>query len=394
MFIGRTPGNRRAAQRARQLQYAKALDAQVVQKADRKVEALARAHAERYTQEFGLADQLASKPGSGFGGAGAGLSPRFNPPHVVSAGQPPGAGARRLNDQITGELEERFRNITKAFLAADVNRSGSLDVSELRRLCAMYNLPTAKVEAAFAMSDIDGNGLISYSEFAQKLARVDYSQTSMPLPGAPGYEATRGSGRSRFPGKPGELGGMPRRFVNPALNGGQPQQQMQMMQQQQQMQNGSNNYNDKSNFTATYTGSLKNMWQGGRPGSDEVRMKRAQQNAYVSQLESQIAERKDRERKAKQMEADAERRADAEARRFNPWGRGGGGAPLQDERGRMITDLRDLHEVANMGGVSPKQGRNGGMDEDLGNIGADRMPATRCVIFFGTFPPHPPTPSS
>ena len=151
MFIGRTPGNRRAAQRARQQQYAKALDEQVVQKADRKVEEMARAHAARYTQEFGLADQLASKPGSGFGGAGAGLSPRFNPP-PVGIGQPRASvrrgsnkSAHQLNSQITAELEERFRNVSKAFLAADVNRSGSLDVSELRRLCAMRRNPSNKL---------------------------------------------------------------------------------------------------------------------------------------------------------------------------------------------------------------------------------------------------------
>eukprot|EP00946_MAST-07B_sp_MAST-7B-sp1_P004236 g4236.t1 len=376
MFIGRTPGNKRAARRRRQEEYAKSLNAQVTEKANRKVEELARAHAARYTKEFGLADQLASKPGSGFAGAGAGLSPRFNPP-PIGIGQPSAAdrrsaadGARELSNQLVGELEERFRNVTKAFLAADVNRSGSLEVSELRRLCQMYNLPAAQIEAAFSMSDIDGNGLISYNEFANKLARLDYSKTSMPLPGAPGYESRRQGRTSRFPNKPGELGGMPRSFINPALNGKHAQAQLQIP---SQLQKSNNNQN--RNFKASYTGSLNNMWQGGRPGSEEVRMKREQQNAYVNQLELQIMERKARERKAKELDEAAERRAEAEARRYNPWGRGGGGAPLQDEYGNMITDLRDLHQVANLGGVSPKQQRNDNPEEPT-NLGAPRIPVS------------------
>ena len=357
MFIGRTPGKKRADRRARQQQYARDLDAQVTLRANQKVEELAKLHAERYTKEFGLADQLASKPGSGFGGPGAGLSPRFGPPRV-GIGQPRASQrmqvygeAQQLNESIVGDLEQRFRNVTKAFLAADVNRSGSLDVAELRRLCSMYNLPTAQVEAAFALSDIDGNGYISYNEFAKKLARVDYTRTSMPLPGAPGYK----SAGNQFPRKPG-MGGLSRRIVNPALESRHGNNDVQV---------GGNMMNNFTGNAATYTGSLKNMWQGRQPGIEEIREKKAQQNAYVSVLESQIAERKARELKAKQLEKEDEARAEAEAKRYNPWGRGGAGAPLQDETGKPITDLRDLHHAGKVGGLSPKQGGRQGSSESF-----------------------------
>ncbi len=362
-FIQRTPApNARAAQRRRQRQYAQDLGAQVADKQSQQMRELAKQHADRYKVQFGLADQIAQQPGSGFS-----LSPRYPlRPEVPAAGaggqlqpqrrQQPGAG-RQLSRTLTHELEERFRHLHKAFLAADVDRSGSLDVAELRRLCMMYNLPTEQVQAAFALSDIDGNGRIEYHEFAKQLSRPDYTQASMPLPGmrAGGPGGPGGGGNGSGNAKAG-LGNMPRGFVNPALAGGAAA--MATMQ---------------GTRAPNFSNALNSMWQGGGPSVQEQRAKRAQQSDYVSVLEQQIAEKKARQRKAKQLEAEDERRAEEEARRYNPWGRGGGGAPLQDETGRMITDLRDLHEVANLGGISPKADRGGGNGAGGGGNGVGRV---------------------
>ena len=169
------PSNRQDT-RQRQSDYQKELDKQVNTKQQQKVQEMARKHAEKYSQQFGLVNKIAAAPDSGFS-----VSPRYNqqpPPrpeydysnnrnNATGFGGNGGLARTRpnntstnnnvgqrnrvttgqeLNDRLTMDLESRFTQISKAFLAADVDRSGSLEVGELRRLCQMYNLPTERVE--------------------------------------------------------------------------------------------------------------------------------------------------------------------------------------------------------------------------------------------------------
>ena len=334
MFRTLKQRNPRDQQRAKQLEYQKDLDKQVTLKQQQKLQELARQHANKYAEQFGLVDKIASAPDSGFS-----VSPRYNTTQYPQSGfggngglartkqpsynqqQQNQQGGRQLNDQLTTELEERFRHVSKAFLAADVDRSGSLDVGELRRLCNMYNLPADRVESAFALSDMDHDGQIQYSEFASKLTRPDYpSNTNAPMPGANTY-------------------------------------------------NNNNQIPNTNNLTTTrYKNTLGSMWQGTNNNNSDNRTKRQLQNEYQQELSRQVEERKQREIKAKLLEQDDERRANNQARQHNPWGRGGAGAPLTDERGRMITDLRDVHEVAQLGGVSPKQDRGYGGGPETNQI--------------------------
>jgi hypothetical protein len=347
MFLNRTkPPNRRQEQRQRQQAYQKDLDAQVSNKNQTRLEEMARKHAEKYSTQFGLVNQIAAAPDSGFS-----VSPRYNQqpsrpeyPNTIGANNNGNGGTnafiggglartrvglgnnnnnnnnnidirggQSLNDQLAMDLESRFGQISKAFLAADVDRSGSLEVGELRRLCRMYNLPTNKVESAFALSDLDHNGKIQYSEFVSKLVRKDYpGNTRAPMPGM---------------GRTGGSGYVPSTNYQAPVNNQQPSDQ-------QHLKN-----------STRYRNSLGAMWQGPGTSNTEVQTKRALQNQYQQELAKQVYERKQRDIKAKNLELEDERRDKQEALAYNPWGKGGAGAPLMDERGRMITDLRGKLKV-------------------------------------------------
>ncbi|XP_063249000.1 centrosome and spindle pole-associated protein 1 isoform X5 [Prinia subflava] len=61
--------------------------------------------------------------------------------------------------------------------------------------------------------------------------------------------------------------------------------------------------------------------------------------SYQQELQQQIREREERRR----QEREEKEKLEAEIRNYNPWGRGGGGAPLKDAEGNLITDLNIMH---------------------------------------------------
>ncbi|XP_070603979.1 centrosome and spindle pole-associated protein 1 isoform X2 [Erythrolamprus reginae] len=66
--------------------------------------------------------------------------------------------------------------------------------------------------------------------------------------------------------------------------------------------------------------------------------------AYQQELQQQIREREDRRRQEKEEKERYEAKLEAEMRNYNPWGKGGGGAPLRDKKGNLITDLHLMHK--------------------------------------------------
>ncbi|KAL9870545.1 centrosome and spindle pole-associated protein 1 isoform 6-T10 [Geothlypis trichas] len=62
--------------------------------------------------------------------------------------------------------------------------------------------------------------------------------------------------------------------------------------------------------------------------------------SYQQELQQQIREREERRR----QEREEKEKLEAEMRNYNPWGRGGGGAPLKDAEGNLITDLNVMHK--------------------------------------------------
>ncbi|XP_053251938.1 centrosome and spindle pole-associated protein 1 isoform X11 [Podarcis raffonei] len=59
--------------------------------------------------------------------------------------------------------------------------------------------------------------------------------------------------------------------------------------------------------------------------------------AYQQELQQQIREREERRRQEKEEKERYEAKLEAEMRTYNPWGKGGGGAPLRDKKGNLIS---------------------------------------------------------
>ncbi|XP_042321146.1 centrosome and spindle pole-associated protein 1 isoform X3 [Sceloporus undulatus] len=66
--------------------------------------------------------------------------------------------------------------------------------------------------------------------------------------------------------------------------------------------------------------------------------------AYQQELQQQIKEREERRRQEKEERERHDAKLEAEMRSYNPWGKGGGGAPLRDKKGNLITDLNMMHK--------------------------------------------------
>ncbi|XP_069813615.1 centrosome and spindle pole-associated protein 1 isoform X2 [Dendropsophus ebraccatus] len=66
--------------------------------------------------------------------------------------------------------------------------------------------------------------------------------------------------------------------------------------------------------------------------------------SYQEELERQIWERNERRRKEKEERERYDAKLEAEMKTYNPWGKGGGGAPLKDQKGNLITDLKQMHK--------------------------------------------------
>jgi len=79
-----------------------------------------------------------------------------------------------------------------------------------------------------------------------------------------------------------------------------------------------------------------------RTDQRDLDQKRAQQERTRMELQRQIDERKaQKDAKAAELKR-IEAREAAEERSYNPFGRGGGGAPLRDAEGNLQTDLRHV----------------------------------------------------
>ncbi|XP_063183084.1 centrosome and spindle pole-associated protein 1 isoform X11 [Chroicocephalus ridibundus] len=59
--------------------------------------------------------------------------------------------------------------------------------------------------------------------------------------------------------------------------------------------------------------------------------------SYQQELQQQIREREERRRREREEKERYEAKLEAEMRNYNPWGKGGGGAPLRDAKGNLIS---------------------------------------------------------
>ncbi|XP_061109474.1 centrosome and spindle pole associated protein 1 isoform X2 [Conger conger] len=80
------------------------------------------------------------------------------------------------------------------------------------------------------------------------------------------------------------------------------------------------------------------------PGKDETQAKESLRS-YQEALKQQIREQQERRRREKEESERYEARLEAELKTYDPWGRGGGGAPLRDGQGNLISDLNQMHKT-------------------------------------------------
>ncbi|KAJ8033181.1 Centrosome and spindle pole-associated protein 1 [Holothuria leucospilota] len=67
--------------------------------------------------------------------------------------------------------------------------------------------------------------------------------------------------------------------------------------------------------------------------------------SYQAQLLLQMKEKERRKFEQKEAEARYEAKIEAEAQNYNPWGKGGGGAPMRNAKGEVFADLKKLHNL-------------------------------------------------
>ncbi|XP_037116876.1 centrosome and spindle pole associated protein 1-like isoform X9 [Syngnathus acus] len=76
---------------------------------------------------------------------------------------------------------------------------------------------------------------------------------------------------------------------------------------------------------------------------------------YAESLKKQIQEQQERKRIEREERERYDAKIEADMKRHQPWGRGGGGAPLKDSTGNLIADLKQMHKLNVEACSNPKQ---------------------------------------
>ncbi|XP_064190197.1 centrosome and spindle pole-associated protein 1 [Anguilla rostrata] len=107
--------------------------------------------------------------------------------------------------------------------------------------------------------------------------------------------------------------------------------------------------------------------------------------SYQEALKKQMQERQERKKQEKEEKERFEAQLEAEMRAYNPWGKGGGGAPLRDSRGNLITDLNQMHKVNEEAYLNPdSRGKKAGSVGRSLQVprGEDRAPSPHRISGF------------
>ncbi|XP_078318364.1 uncharacterized protein LOC111120690 isoform X14 [Crassostrea virginica] len=82
------------------------------------------------------------------------------------------------------------------------------------------------------------------------------------------------------------------------------------------------------------------------PSDDDFRSRsQNDKRSYQEELDRQIEEKRYRKQREKEEQMRYEKKLDDEIKNYNPFGRGGGGAPLRDNQGNIVADLRAIHST-------------------------------------------------
>ncbi|KAK7482681.1 hypothetical protein BaRGS_00026090 [Batillaria attramentaria] len=98
-------------------------------------------------------------------------------------------------------------------------------------------------------------------------------------------------------------------------------------------------------WTNKYLHQLKPRGGIGDFPTDDDKKREAHQKAqaYQEELNRQMQEKKLKKQREREEQERYERKLEREAQEYNPFGRGGGGAPMRDAGGNIMADLRQMH---------------------------------------------------
>uniref|UniRef100_UPI0037E725E6 centrosome and spindle pole-associated protein 1-like n=1 Tax=Semicossyphus pulcher TaxID=241346 RepID=UPI0037E725E6 len=77
--------------------------------------------------------------------------------------------------------------------------------------------------------------------------------------------------------------------------------------------------------------------------------------SYRDALKQQIQEQQERRRQEREQSERYEAQLEVDMKNHQPWGRGGGGAPLRDSTGNLIADLNQMHKLNEEAYSNPEQ---------------------------------------
>ncbi|CAB1453899.1 unnamed protein product [Pleuronectes platessa] len=89
--------------------------------------------------------------------------------------------------------------------------------------------------------------------------------------------------------------------------------------------------------------------------SESSRSNRKRILSYRDALKEQIQEQQERRRLEREEQERHEAQLEAYSKNHQPWGRGGGGAPLRDSTGNLIADLHQMHRLNEEVYTNPEQ---------------------------------------
>ncbi|XP_042349771.1 centrosome and spindle pole-associated protein 1-like isoform X2 [Plectropomus leopardus] len=89
--------------------------------------------------------------------------------------------------------------------------------------------------------------------------------------------------------------------------------------------------------------------------SDRSRATRERILSYREALKQQIQEQQEQRRLEREERERYEAQLEADMKNHQPWGRGGGGAPLRDSTGNLIADLNQMHKLNEEAYINPEQ---------------------------------------
>ncbi|KAG9283287.1 centrosome and spindle pole-associated protein 1 [Astyanax mexicanus] len=115
--------------------------------------------------------------------------------------------------------------------------------------------------------------------------------------------------------------------------------------------------------------------------------------SYKEALKLQIVERQEMRQREREERERSDAKLKAEMKAYEPWGKAGGGAPLRDDRGNLISDLKRMHRTNEEAYINPEpRGRR--VMEPMVHVGIsptdkDKDSSTHIVSGFSITQPSP-----